>query len=171
MSRGRFIAVVATDNSWGIGKGGRLLAHVRRDMQYFRELTAGLPVIYGRKTLATFPLGRPLPGRRNIVMSRSGITVEGAEVVHSERELMRAVRGNAAVIGGGEIYALLLRHCSKVYVTRFHRDFNSDTFFPNLDDSEEWSLTGVMDTFTATENDSVPGMKCSLLVYERQENE
>lgn len=166
--RKNFYAVVATDENWGIGFEGNLLAHVSADMKHFRELTCGKTVILGRKTLETFPGGKPLPKRRNVIMSRSNLSVEGADVAHSEKELLRMVRNEAAVIGGAEIYSLLLPYCKKVYITKFHHEFQCDKFFPNLDISEEWILTGIIDSFVASETDSNPGMKCDLLLYERK---
>ena len=73
--------IVAVDENWAIGKGGDQLVYIPEDLRHFKELTIGHPVILGRKTLATFPGGRPLKGRRNLVLSRTpGFQVEGAEV-------------------------------------------------------------------------------------------
>ena len=76
-------AIVAVDQNWAIGKGGDQLCYISADLKRFKELTTGHPVILGRKTLATFPGGRPLKGRRNLVLSRDRkLQIEGAEVYH-----------------------------------------------------------------------------------------
>ena len=82
-------AIVAVDNHWAIGNKGSLLVRIPMDQKYFRQMTIGKVVVLGRKTLATFPNGLPLPGRTNIIMSRNqNLKVKGATVVHSLEELM-----------------------------------------------------------------------------------
>lgn len=134
-------AILSADQNWGIGKNGALLVRVSEDMKFFRETTRGHAVIMGRKTFESLPA--LLPGRRNIVLSRSGFFAPGAEVVGNVPALL-ALLGDAQkeafVIGGGEIYRLLLPYTDKIFVTRWQALFDADTFFPNLDESEEFYL-------------------------------
>ena len=121
--------IASADRNYGIGNRGGLLCRVSADMKNFRALTEGKTVILGSKTLATFPGGRPLKNRRNIIMSRRPeYTVEGAEVVHSLEELL-ALPGisDAAVIGGEGIYRLLLPYCDITDSSKLHHDLL--TFF------------------------------------------
>ena len=82
-------AIVAVDKNWGIGKDGDQLVYIRADLKRFKELTTGHPVIYGRKTLATFPKGSPLKGRRNLLLSKTADGIPGAEVFHDIASLLR----------------------------------------------------------------------------------
>ena len=133
--------IVAADRSWGIGRGGDQLCYLPEDLKRFRALTLGHPVILGRKTIATFPGGRPLKGRRNLILSRDpSLRVEGAEVFDSLEELLAAAPEDAFVVGGGEVYRQLLNRCATAYVTRLEADFPADTWFPDLDARPDWSL-------------------------------
>lgn len=132
-------AIVAVDRAWGIGRDGRLLQPIRADLRRFRELTWGHPVILGRKTLATFPGGRPLKGRRNLVLSRrADFQAEGAEVFSDVEGLLAAAPDDSVVIGGASVYAQLLKFCDLVYVTKIMSTYDADAFFPNLDALPEW---------------------------------
>jgi len=132
-------AIAAVDERWAIGKDGGLLCHISADLRRFKELTLGHPVILGRKTLATFPGGRPLPGRRNLVLSRSpAFTVEGAEVFHTLEALLAQAPADSFVIGGESVYHSLLDACDQVYVTKIMSTFPADAFFPNLDANPDW---------------------------------
>lgn len=135
-------AIVAVDSNWAIGKGGDQLVYLSQDLQNFKRVTMGHPVILGRKTLATFPGGRPLKGRRNLVLSRSpDLEIEGAEVYHDLDSLLSAAPEDSFVIGGGSVYAALLPRCDTVYVTKIHHAFEgADTFFPDLDAHPDWVL-------------------------------
>ena len=131
--------IVATDKNWGIGKNNDLLFHIPKDMKFFRETTTGKTVIMGRKTLESFPNKKPLPNRRNIVLTRNkDYNVDGAEVIYDISELN--VEADAFVIGGSEIYKLLLPMCDTAYITKVDADGGADKFFPNLDKDEEWEL-------------------------------
>ena len=108
-------AIVAVDKNWGIGKDGDQLCYLSADLKRFKELTMGHPVILGRKTLSTFPGGRPLKGRRNLILSRNpAFQVEGGEVYPDLEALLRASSDDSVVIGGGSIYRTLLKYCDMV---------------------------------------------------------
>jgi dihydrofolate reductase len=138
-------AIVVVDRSWAIGKDGKLLFSLPGDMKRFRALTLGGTVLMGRKTLESLPGGRPLPGRRNVVLSSDLAPVEGAEVVHTPAQALAAVAQDPPervfVIGGGTVYTALLRSCKRAYVTRVDTAADgADTFFPNLEKLRGWEV-------------------------------
>lgn len=135
--------IVAVDRNWAIGKDGDQLVYLSEDLKHFKALTIGHAVILGRKTLATFPGGRPLKGRRNMILSRNlGFSPEGTEVFHSLPALLAAAPEDAFVIGGASVYAALLDRCDIAYVTRILHAFpDVDCWFPDLDARPEWRVT------------------------------
>lgn len=156
-------AVVAVDENWAIGCQGQLLFHISADLKRFKELTLGHPVILGRKTLSTFPGGRPLPGRRNLILSRDpSFTVEGAEVFSGVSALLNAKNDDAIVIGGSEIYKEFLKFCDTVYVTKVLTVRPADVWFPDLDASPQWE--------TAEEGPVLEenGLKFRYVTYQRR---
>ena len=133
--------IVAVDQNWAIGKDGDQLVYLKEDLKRFRTLTSGHTVILGRKTLATFPGGRPLKNRHNLILSRNPqFQAEGAEVFTSVEELVQQADGDAFVIGGASVYEQLLPYCDTAYITKIHAAFPADTYFPDLDKSEEWEV-------------------------------
>lgn len=141
-------AIVVVDRNWSIGKNNRLLFSLPEDMKRFRALTLGATVLMGRKTLDSFPGGKPLPKRRNVVLSSRNLAQEGVECVHSLEELRAAGAGaeNAFVIGGGSVYAALLPFCRRVYVTKVDAEAaGADTCFPDLDALPDWEIASVSD--------------------------
>ena len=101
-------AVVAVDRNWAIGKGNALLCHLPGDLKYFKELTIGKKILVGRKTLDSFPGGRPLPGRENIVVTRDpSFEREGCTVCRSLEEALH-LAGDVIVCGGESIYKAML---------------------------------------------------------------
>lgn len=146
-------AIVAVDNRWAIGNKGGLLVRIPMDQKFFREVTIGKVVVLGRKTLSTFPNGLPLPGRTNIILSRNqNLQVKGATVVHSREELFEELKKynseDIYVIGGSMVYNLLIPYCSLVHVTKIDYRYAADSYFPNLDEMEEWKITGESDENT-----------------------
>jgi len=136
-------AIVAVDENWGIGREGGLLCHLSADLKRFKALTMGHPVILGRKTLATFPGGRPLPGRPNLVLSRDpDFRPEGVAVYRDLESLLAAAPADSFVIGGESVYRQLLPRCEEVYVTKIQASFPADAFFPDLDANPAWEAAG-----------------------------
>ena len=140
------IAIVNVTPDWGIGKDGRLLVAVKDDLKRFRRLTEGKTVIYGRKTLSTFPGGKPLKNRRNLILSgRRGYEVEGAEVCCSLVEVLEKVKETPAdevfLIGGASVYRQLLPYCDRALVTKTLTDAPADSYFPDLDALPHWEQT------------------------------
>lgn len=133
--------IVAVDENWAIGKGGDQLVYISADLKRFKELTTGHPVILGRKTLATFPGGRPLKNRRNLILSATpGYAVEGAEVFPDAESLLETAPEDAFVIGGESVYRALLDRCDTAYVTKILASFPADRWFPNLDTHPDWAV-------------------------------
>lgn len=130
--------IVAVDKDWGIGAEGGLLVHISEDLKRFRRLTSGHPVVMGRSTFCSLPGQKPLPGRENLVLSRNpACRIEGALVLPSLEALFAHVAGYAEdvfVIGGEQVYRLLLPYCTVAYVTHFTGPDTPrpDTFFPDL---------------------------------------
>ena len=121
-----------------LGKDGKMPWHLPADLKHFKALTLGKPVIMGRKTFEA--IGRPLPERRNIVVTRDPqFKVAGAEVAHSLDEALKRAAGasEVMVIGGGEIYRAAWPQARRIYLTRVRADFEADTFFPAVE-PEEW---------------------------------
>ena len=139
-------AILAADKNWGIGYNNHLLVSIPSDMKFFRQTTTGKVVVMGRKTLESFPNGMPLKNRTNIVLTgNQNYQVKDAVVVHSEDELMEELekydQDDIFVIGGESVYRMMLPHCDTVYVTKIDRAFQADTFFPDLDEMDEWVMT------------------------------
>ena len=134
--------IVAVDQNWAIGRDGDQLAYLSEDLKCFKNLTLGHPVILGRKTLSTFPGGRPLKGRRNLILSRNpDFAPEGSEVFGSLEAVLRAAPEDTFVIGGASVYHALLDRCDTAYITKLARSYpGADCWFPNLDQRPEWRL-------------------------------
>lgn len=132
-------AILCADEKWGIGKSGNLLFSLPKDMKFFRETTKNAVVVMGRRTLESFPGSMPLKNRVNVVLSRS-LVREDCVVVRTVEELKKKLQELAPmpvfVIGGGEVYRLLLPYCERVLVTRVAADGGADVFFPDLDRTE-----------------------------------
>ena len=134
--------IVAVDENWAIGKDGEQLIYISADLKRFKALTMGHPLILGRKTLATFPGGKPLKGRRNLILSRNpDFAPEGAEVYRDMDSLLAHVTEDAFVIGGASVYKALLDRCSTVYVTKLQAAWPADCWFPNLDEDPAWTVS------------------------------
>ena len=144
-------AIVVVDSNWAIGREGQLLFSLPTDMKRFRQLTLGSTVLLGRKTLESFPGGKPLPKRRNVVLTSRDLQTEGVDCVRSLEALRSAGQAaeNAFVIGGGSVYAALLPSCRRVYVTKVDAAVQgADTWFPNLDQLPGWEIEAVSDPVT-----------------------
>ncbi len=157
--------IVAVYDDWGIGCGGTQPIALLADRKFFREMTRCAAVIVGRRTLADFPGGKPLPGRLNIVLTRQEANIPGAVVCHSPQEAVEAARDAARVtiIGGGSVYRQMLPLCDTAYVTKVHATPESDTFFPNLDLDPDWTLAEVLDT------GSEDGIAYEMCLYRRNQ--
>lgn len=156
--------IVAVYDDWGIGAGGTQPIALSADRKFFRETTRGCMVIVGRRTVEDFPGKNPLPGRVNVVLSRSADEIPGFTLCGSPEQALELAKTaqRAMVIGGGSIYRQMLPHCDTAYVTKVHTTPVSDTFFPNLDTDPGWSLAEVLQS--GTEN----GVAYEMLRYVRK---
>lgn len=134
-------AIVATDNNFLIGKNNTMPWYLPADLKHFKQITTGYCIIMGRKTFESLPKGA-LPNRRNIILSRNTfLKFPNAEIFSSVDELLQAVAKEQEVfiIGGAEIYSLLIPLVSKIYITRIKHSFEGDTYFPHLD-FDKWEM-------------------------------
>ena len=125
--------IVAVAENGTIGDKNTLLWHITEDMKHFRQLTSGHPVVMGRKTYDS--LGRPLPNRRNVVITRQPLQIEGCEVVHSLEEALDLFTSDEEVfiIGGAQIYAEAMPLADRFYLTVVEHPYEGDTCFPEWD--------------------------------------
>jgi len=129
--------VVAISENHVIGKDNKLLWYLPNDLKHFKNITTGHTVIMGRKTYES--VGKPLPKRRNIIITRQAITIEGCEVVNSiEAALALCVNEDEVfIVGGAEIYKQALKLTNRIYLTIVHKEFDGDSFFPEIN-TQEW---------------------------------
>ena len=127
--------IVAAAQNRAIGKGNRLLWHISEDLKYFKQTTLGHAVIMGRRTFES--IGKPLPDRRNIVISRTMPPAAGVETAASLDDAIARCAGEteAFVIGGGTVYREALPLVQRIYCTEVHADYEADTFFPPIDNA------------------------------------
>ena len=136
----KFKLVACVDKNFGLGYKNRLLFKIPADLKNFRALTLNHTVIFGRKTLATFPNQKPLDNRRNIILSRSLEGLTGLEVVGSVEELFNILDAAEEnfVIGGAEVFNELIPYAAEIFLTIVNTETQADVFFPNID---EFTLT------------------------------
>ena len=139
-------AIVAVYEDWGIGCCGTQPIALSVDRKFFREMTRGAMVIVGRRTVADFPGQKPLPGRVNVVLTRTQQEIPGFTVCTSPEEAVELAKTSekAMVIGGGSIYRQMLPYCDSALVTKVHCCPGSDTYFPNLDEDPAWELAEIL---------------------------
>lgn len=159
--------IVAVDKNWGIGCQNKLLISIPEDMKFFREKTMNNSVILGKKTLDTFPGGKPLKNRTNIVITRDETCkIEGAIVVHSIEETLEVANRyqleETYVIGGASIYRQMLPYCDTAFVTKIKEAYQADTYFPDLDKDDNWEIT------EASETNVSSGVEYAFYKYERK---
>lgn len=138
-------AIVVVDENWGIGKDGGLLVHLSGDLKYYKSKTYGKTVVIGRKTLESFPGAKPLPGRKNLVLTRNTeYKPDGCQVFNSKEQLMEYLGSDTEevyVSGGENIYRQFLEDCDRFYVTKIYDSFPADRSFPNLDLRDDIGIT------------------------------
>ncbi|MBO4539017.1 MAG: dihydrofolate reductase [Clostridia bacterium] len=136
-------AIVAVDTVWGIGKNNDLLFSLKQDMDYFRQKTMNKIVVMGSNTLKSFPGGRPLKNRTNIVLYPGGEKRDDCIIVDSLQELSEVLKkyptDDVFIIGGAMFYRTMLPYCDTVYVTKVNANGDASVFFENLDKLDGWS--------------------------------
>lgn len=153
--------IAAIDEQGGIGFNNQLLTHLPADLKYFKTVTMGKPIIMGRRTYES--IGRPLPGRKNIVLSRT--LAEHAELTIVS-ELQQAItltqnEPEIMIIGGGQLFSEALALASRLYITKIHHQFPADVFFPMIDE-QLWQCRSE----TKLERDEQNPYDLSFLIYE-----
>lgn len=129
----RYKAIAAMSLNRVIGAGNKIPWHLPEDFKWFKQMTTGHVIVMGRKTFES--IGRPLPGRETIVLSRSGFAHPGTRIIHNLEELSALVPGREVFIcGGAQIYAQTLPLCSDLYLTLVKRSVPGDAFFPSFED-------------------------------------
>ena len=153
--------VVAMDAERGIGVDNQLPWHLPEDLAHFKRVTLGRPIIMGRKTFDS--IGRPLPKRRNIVVTRNaGWSHEGVEVAHSLDQAIAMVEGEAAsIIGGAQIFAEALEVADRMIVTHIDKQYACDTFFPEID-TARWTAVA-----SEPQRSEAEGVEFSFVTYDK----
>jgi len=143
--------VVAISKNHVIGKDNKLLWYLPNDLKHFKEITTGHTVIMGRKTYES--VGKPLPNRRNIIITRQNIKMEGCEVVNSIQSALALCVAEAEVfiVGGAEIYRQGLHLTNRIYLTIVHQQFEGDSYFPEIEPNE-WKETAREDHWPDAKN-------------------
>lgn len=159
--------IVAVSDNLAIGRAGDMPWHISADLKYFKRTTKGHTVVMGRRTWESIGC-RPLPGRRNIVVSRTMAAEEGYEVAPSlpEALMMAAGDGEIFIMGGGRLYAETIDLADRLYVTHVHTKIeDADTFFPDFT-TRDWARVSISET----ETDPETGLSYEFAVYERKED-
>jgi dihydrofolate reductase len=154
--------VVAISENHVIGKDNKLLWYLPTDLKHFKDITTGHTVIMGRKTYES--VGKPLPKRRNIIITRQDITIAGCDVVNSIEDALKLTAGEDEVfiVGGAEIYKQAMHLTDRIYLTIVHKEFEGDSFFPEIN-LNEWKEVSRED-HQPDEKNSLP---FSFITYER----
>ena len=155
--------VVAISENHVIGKDNKLLWYLPTDLKHFKDITTGHTIIMGRKTYDS--VGKPLPRRRNIIITRQQITIDGCEVVNSIEAALKLAAGEEEVfiVGGAEIYKQSMHLTDRIYLTIVHKDFEGDSFFPQIN-PDEWK-EAYREDHQPDEKNSLP---FSFITYERE---
>ena len=157
--------IVAASEDWGIGKDNELLWHISEDLKRFKKLTFGNTVIMGKKTWESLPR-RPLPGRKNIVLTDDPQEVIDSSITaYSIKDALSKSEKNEEIfiIGGGSIYRQFMPIADRLYITHVHKKAPADIYFPEIDLSI-WEVVE-KEEFRASENNSIP---YTYTVYEKK---
>ncbi|MBR5542771.1 MAG: dihydrofolate reductase [Oscillospiraceae bacterium] len=158
--------IAAADKAWGIGKGGDLIYSIPEDMKFFRETTSGKTVIMGRATLESLPGGKPLPKRRNIILSRTLGEIPGAEVCKTPKEAATLVSdtpgADVFVIGGESVYRDMLPFCDTAYITKIDAESEADRHISDFDAMPDWE-----EVYSSPEKEH-EGLRFRFVTYKRK---
>ena len=130
----QFSIIAAVDEAGGLGLNNQLLCHLPADLKHFKEVTMGRPIMMGRTTYES--IGKPLPGRLNIVLSKTLSSLEGVLVFDSLDKALDHVQDvpELMIIGGAKLYSQTIDLATRIYLTRIHHKFQADAYFPKLDE-------------------------------------
>lgn len=159
-------AIVVVDSNWGIGRDNKLLVHLPGDLKYFKERTLGKTIVMGRETLESLPGKKPLPNRKNVVLTRNKGYDSDCSICHSTEEFLDLAKAEDPneifIIGGEKVYNEFLPYCDTCYVTKIDKAYEADKFFRNLDQDEEFEV--VWESETKEEN----GTRYKFVEYRRK---
>ena len=160
-------AIVCVDRNWSIGRNNNLLFKLPDDMKMFKSATTGKVVVCGRKTLESFPGGKPLPHRSTICLCSKENSRDDCFCIHDVNALKKLLKElsktqNIWIIGGSRVYRELLDCCDEIIVTKVAADGHGDTFFPNLDELDTFEL------FSKTEDIYDNGYLTNVCFYKRK---
>lgn len=167
MMKNIYIMVAFTKKSRAIGIDGDMIYHLKKDLSYFKNTTFGNTIVCGKTTYFSFPK-RPLEGRKNIVLTRSEETFDGAFVMHSKEEVVEYAENNPNekifIVGGDSIYKQFIDTASKLYITEIeeNEEVKADSFFPKLDHND-WNIEKISDWIEEEESP-----RYRYLVYNRR---
>ena len=158
--------IAAADKNMAIGKDGKLLYSIPRDMKFFRTMTTGKVVVMGRKTLESFPGKNPLKNRVNIVLTRNASYKKDGVIICTDTEMLKKElekydTDDVFVIGGEQIYSLLLPMCKRAYITRIDSESEADAFLPDLGSDCGWHTVSESETYSDN------GFEFRFVTYER----
>ena len=133
--------IAAVDENNGLGKDNQLLCHLPADLKHFKQITTGKPVIMGRKTFLS--IGKPLPNRQNIILTRLNTPIDGAQIAHSLNDALELAElaDDIMIIGGENVFLQSLPLANNIYLTVIHHQFVADIYFPILDKANWKCLT------------------------------
>ena len=139
--------IVTADDNWAIGNRGRRLVSIPSDNRFVQEETQGKVVVLGRRALADLPHRQLLPDRTNLVLtSDPTCRIRGAETLPDLAHLLQKLQAfpseDVYVLGGESTFRQLLPYCDLIHVTKLHHHYQADAWFPNLDELDEWVITG-----------------------------
>ncbi len=161
------ILIAAVDEKWGIGQNGKLLVRLSADLRRFRQITLHNVILMGRKTLESFPDGKPLSDRINVVLTNNrNYQCPPAVTIHSLWDIFgleKKYHAPVFIVGGESVYKQLLPYCQKAYITKIKASYIADAFLPNLDLLLEWVLTH------EEEEQEENGIRFSFCTYEKLE--
>ena len=135
--------IAAVDERWGIGKDGKLLFHIPDDLKFFKNKTTGNIIVIGRKTLESFPNGKALPDRINIVLSHNSLyKADDIILCSSIKGVLEGIKKypdrEVFIAGGGSVYSEFLDYCDYAYITKVYSTKDADTYLENLDENNDW---------------------------------
>ena len=159
------ILIAAVDKNWGIGKNNQLLYHLPEDMAFFKQQTIGKTILMGRKTLESFKNSKPLPKRKNIVLTRQKIISKYKNLEYIDSIDNITLDDSVMLIGGSSIYNQYFNLCSHAFITKIDMDeIEPDVYFPNLDNYKNWKIEEII-----AEGVSENGIKYKILKYKNTE--
>ena len=144
--------IVAVDEKWGIGKKNGLLFSLKGDMRYFREKTLDKVVVMGYNTLLSFPGGKPLKNRVNIVLAPDGVERDDCTICHTLEETFNEIEkyptDDVFIIGGAMFYRTMYPYCKEAFITHVYKDGEAEVFFDDLSVKPNWEREDISDVLT-----------------------